>query len=168
MGIPIIKIRPSYLYNGNPHTRKDCLDIEMGPWMQWKQHMPLSQFSVCWAFVIPQIALCKQHRAQAILLAFVRGIHQWPVDSPQKGPVMQKMFPFDDIMYMWIDKFTDKRRCWLCKISSQWKTLCEHLTCWIVLKIFTFVCPFCITPSHWNYAGIWNFSPSGRQRTYLT
>ena len=29
---------------------------------------------------------------------FVRGIHQWLVDSPHKGPVMQIMFPFDDII----------------------------------------------------------------------
>ena len=33
-------------------------------------------------------------------LAFVRGIHWWPVNSPHKGPVMQKMFPFDDIILM--------------------------------------------------------------------
>ena len=31
-------------------------------------------------------------------LAFVRGIHQWPVNSPHKGPVIQKMFPFDDVI----------------------------------------------------------------------
>ena len=31
-------------------------------------------------------------------LAFVRGIHRWPVNSPHKGPVTQKMFPFDDVM----------------------------------------------------------------------
>ena len=31
-------------------------------------------------------------------LAFVRGIHRWPVNSPHKGLVMQKMFPFDDII----------------------------------------------------------------------
>ena len=24
------------------------------------------------------------------------GMHQWPVDSPHKGPVMRKIFPFDD------------------------------------------------------------------------
>ena len=30
--------------------------------------------------------------------AFVRGIHRWPVDSPHKGPVTQKMFPFDDVI----------------------------------------------------------------------
>ena len=31
-------------------------------------------------------------------LAFVRGIHQWLVYSPQKGPVMQRMFPYDDVI----------------------------------------------------------------------
>ena len=31
-------------------------------------------------------------------LAFVRGIHRWPVDSPYKGPVTWKMFPFDDLI----------------------------------------------------------------------
>ena len=28
---------------------------------------------------------------------FVWGIHQWPVNSPHKGPVTRKMLPFDDI-----------------------------------------------------------------------
>ena len=31
-------------------------------------------------------------------LAFVRGIHRWPVDSPYKGPVTRKMFPFDYVI----------------------------------------------------------------------
>ena len=31
-------------------------------------------------------------------LAFVRGIHRWPVNSPHKWPVTQKMFPFDDVI----------------------------------------------------------------------
>ena len=31
-------------------------------------------------------------------LAFVRGIHRWPVNSPYKGPVTCKMFPFDDVI----------------------------------------------------------------------
>ena len=31
-------------------------------------------------------------------LAFVRAIHQWPVNSPHKGPVTMKMFPFDDVI----------------------------------------------------------------------
>ena len=31
-------------------------------------------------------------------LAFVGGIHRWPVNSPHKGPVTLKMFPFDDVI----------------------------------------------------------------------
>ena len=31
-------------------------------------------------------------------LAFVRGIHRWPVNLPQKGPVTRKMFTFDDVI----------------------------------------------------------------------
>ena len=31
-------------------------------------------------------------------LAFVRGIHRWPVNSQQEGPVTRKMFPFDDVI----------------------------------------------------------------------
>ena len=35
------------------------------------------------------------------LLAFVRGIHWWPVNFQHKGPVMRKMFPLDDISCIW-------------------------------------------------------------------
>ena len=28
----------------------------------------------------------------------MRGIHRWPVNSPHKGPVTRKMFPFDDVI----------------------------------------------------------------------
>ena len=33
-------------------------------------------------------------------LAFVRGIHRWPVNSPHKRPVTQKMSLFDDVRYL--------------------------------------------------------------------
>ena len=33
-------------------------------------------------------------------LAFVRQIHRWPVNSPHKGPVTRKMFPFDDVIHV--------------------------------------------------------------------
>ena len=39
----------------------------------------------------------RKHQS-SISLAFVQGIHRWPVNSPHKGPVTQKMFPFDDII----------------------------------------------------------------------
>ena len=38
----------------------------------------------------------RKHQCSASL-AFVRGIHRWPVNSPHKGPVTRKMFPFDDV-----------------------------------------------------------------------
>ena len=31
-------------------------------------------------------------------LAFLEEIHWWPVNSPHKGPVTRKMFPFDDVI----------------------------------------------------------------------
>ena len=34
----------------------------------------------------------RKHQSSASL-AFVRGIHRWPENSPHKGPVMRKMFP---------------------------------------------------------------------------
>ena len=36
------------------------------------------------------------------LLAFVRRIHRWPVNSLHKGPVTRKMFPFDDVIVVCI------------------------------------------------------------------
>ena len=39
----------------------------------------------------------RKHQSSASL-AFVRGIHRWPVNSPHKRPVMRKMSPFDDVI----------------------------------------------------------------------
>ena len=39
----------------------------------------------------------RKHQCSASL-AFVRGIHRWPVNSPHKGPVMRKMLPFHDVI----------------------------------------------------------------------
>ena len=39
----------------------------------------------------------RKHQS-SVSLAFVRGIHRWPVNSPQKGPVTQRLFSFDDVI----------------------------------------------------------------------
>ena len=39
----------------------------------------------------------RKHQSSASL-AFVRGIHRRPVNSPHKGPVTRKMFSFDDVI----------------------------------------------------------------------
>ena len=44
----------------------------------------------------------RKHQSSASL-AFVRGIHRGPVNSPHKGPVTRKMFPFDDVIMQVID-----------------------------------------------------------------
>ena len=38
-----------------------------------------------------------KHQSSASL-AFVRGIHRGPVNSPHKWPVTRKLFPFDDVI----------------------------------------------------------------------
>ena len=44
----------------------------------------------------------RKHQSSASL-AFVRGIHRWPVNSPHKGPVTWKMFPFDDVIMVFFE-----------------------------------------------------------------
>ena len=39
----------------------------------------------------------RKHQSSASL-AFMRGIHQWPVNSPHRWPVTRKRFPFDDVI----------------------------------------------------------------------
>ena len=39
----------------------------------------------------------RKHQSSASL-AFARGIHRSPVNSPHKGPVWRKMIPFDDVI----------------------------------------------------------------------
>ena len=39
----------------------------------------------------------RKHQS-SVSLAFVRGSHRWPVNSPHKRPVTRKMSPFDDVI----------------------------------------------------------------------
>ena len=39
----------------------------------------------------------RKHQSSASL-AFLRGIHRWPMNSPQKGPVTRKIFLLDDVI----------------------------------------------------------------------
>ena len=58
-----------------------------------------SQITSLRVFTKPFIQGADQRKHQSSSsLAFVRGIHRWPVTSPHKGPVTRKMFPFDDVI----------------------------------------------------------------------
>ena len=64
-------------------------------WVRWCLKSPASRL-----FTQPTVysgADQRKHQSSASL-AFVRGIHRWPVNSPHEGPVTQKMFPFDDVI----------------------------------------------------------------------
>ena len=52
----------------------------------------------------------RKHQSSASL-AFVRGIHLWPMNSPYKGPVTRKMFIFDDVIM----------RLWCCPCPIRWR-----------------------------------------------
>ena len=49
----------------------------------------------------------RKHQSSTSL-AFARGIHRSPVNSPHKGPVTRKMFPFDDVIMTWNTSSWDK------------------------------------------------------------
>ena len=52
----------------------------------------------------------REHQSSASL-AFVRGIHRWPVNSPHKWPVTRKILPFDDVIML-----VRRHRCvWNCE-----------------------------------------------------
>ena len=56
----------------------------------------------------------RKHQSSASL-AFVRGIHRRPVNSPHKWPVTRKKFPFDDVIMkalrhwpLWVESTVDR------------------------------------------------------------
>ena len=77
-------------------------------------------------------------------LALVRGTRRWPVNSPHKGPVTRKMFPFDDVIilfYSWglcsegiretciLNTHLMKSRLFILSVfvvQSFWKYQCTH------------------------------------------
>ena len=69
----------------------------------------------------------RKHQS-SMSLAFVRVIHQWPVNSPPKGPVMRKMFPFGDVIM--------RKGYKNCKLDN-------YQGC-------------CLDDHRWNYHNLWN------------
>ena len=56
----------------------------------------ITSFTIVYSTVYPGAGQSK-HQSSASL-AFVRGIHRSPVNSPHKWPVTRKMLPFDDVI----------------------------------------------------------------------
>ena len=84
-------------------------------------------------------------------MAFVSGIHRWLVKSPHKGPVTQKMFPFDDVIMRFHHLFTRSGRwCWWLFASvpagiydaQYWTVCCDPVNDYSTAK-----CKNCFQPS---------------------
>ena len=56
----------------------------------------ISSLTIVYSTVYSDADQRKYQRSAS--LAFVRGIHRWPVNSPHKGPVKRKTFTFDDVI----------------------------------------------------------------------
>ena len=73
----------------------------------------------------------RKHQSSTSL-AFVRGIHRGPVNSTHKGPVMQKMFPFGDIIMWLLKHYLD---CLIHGINCFLIFSCDQAALWMVFSV---------------------------------
>ena len=85
----------------------------------------------------------------------MKGIHRWPVDSPHKGPITRKMFPFDDVIMVYLQIVEQFSNLWL--IYAQLPMLIYSLQ--ILCLYPSQALPLCNAPdmygqglSHWRKA----------------
>ena len=76
---------------------------------------------------IPSVTEQWKHQSSASL-AFVREIHQWPLNSIHIGPVTRKMFPFDDFIISRSSMITTSRHDWWELLSNRLCTRAAALT----------------------------------------
>ena len=72
------------------------------------------------------------------ITGLVRGIDRWPVNSPHKGPVTRKVFPFEDVIMLWELEVWSMFYLSHCTVvfdraSLYWTTLERHPTIFIKL-----------------------------------
>ena len=65
--------------------------------LQWRhnERVWVSNFDC----LLIRLLKCRSTKTSKLRVTdFVRGIYRWPVNSPHKGPVVRKKFPFDDVV----------------------------------------------------------------------
>ena len=83
------------------YARLTAANTELRPYILSALHCDnslemVSQMAMVCSTVCSSADQRKHHSSAS--LAFGRGIHRWPVNSPDKGPVIRKMFPLDDVI----------------------------------------------------------------------
>ena len=123
----------------------------------------------------------RKHQNSASL-AFVRGIHREPVNSPHKWPVTRKTFPFDDVIMMIIGphktptyhlpiekpheiwrKVAMLYRRWNAPLKVLMQTWYDGIDSYFVNQIIHVYIHKCIY-IWWNY---WNSLTNNQTRVYL-
>ena len=80
----------------------------------------------------------RKHQSSA-LLAFVRGIHRWPMNSSHKRSVTRGMFPFDDVVMLTVDSSAPGRYC-DCFKSICFKLITKNNTWALAVKFLSCKC----------------------------
>ena len=99
----------SYGYHGNmPHSLPHLSSLHYSDAIMAAMASQITRLSIVYSTVYWGADQRKYQSSAS--LAFVRGIHRWPVNSPHKWPVTRKMFPLDDVIMdkRWIGDILDK------------------------------------------------------------
>ena len=78
------------------------------------------------AFSIVDLSADQRKHQSSALLAFVRGIHPRPVNTPHKGPVTRKFFPLDDVIMQPPTQYWNEDWVELHTPSGLW-IICQHV-----------------------------------------
>ena len=95
--------------NGLPtyrHSHPQNSILQGQQYFPWKSHysdvIMSAMVSQITGVSIACLTVCidadKRKQQSSASLAFVGGSHRWPAITPHRGPVTQKMFPFDDVI----------------------------------------------------------------------
>ena len=104
----------------------------------------------------------RKHQRSASL-AFVRGIHRWPVSSPHKRPVTRKMFLFDDVLmitfqsgmkYITLSTFVWRMSC-VTNLSCVTEVMCDRCQ---VLRMSCVTNLSCVTDVMCDGCQMWRMS----------
>ena len=93
-GADFVYVSMHYAYQFICHIATHYSDVIMSAMASQINSVPIVCSTVCSG------ADQRKHQSSASL-AFVRVIHRWSVDSPDKGPITRKMFPFDNVIMSW-------------------------------------------------------------------
>ena len=113
-GLPLGEAMPG-------HSFESCLVLQFqGHYSDVIMSAMASQITgVSFLYSIVSSGVDQRKHQRSASLAFVRGIHWWPVNSPLRGPVTRNMFPLDDVI-VFLVSFAMDCGMWLFVLLTLW------------------------------------------------